>query len=168
MVKCIMFDWGGTLGYHKKRSSNLHKDGTISVEKLRETYLFIDTVETLQYLKSKGYKIAIVTNSDLNTNHNIEVMIALEIYNLIDFVLSSGDENMCEKPCSKIFISACEKLKVDPKDCAYVGNNYFNDIIASKKLGMVSVYLEDPKYNKYKNQTEDYCIKSLNELKNIF
>ena len=168
MVKCIIFDWGGTIGFHKKRSSNLHKDSTIDLKKLREIYLFPDTVHTLKYLKSRGYKIAIVTNSDLNTNHNIEIMIALEIYNFVDLVLSSGDENMCEKPCSKIFTYACEKLKVNPKDCEYVGNNYLNDVIGSKKLGMVSVYLEDPKYNKYKNQTEDYCIKSLKELMKIF
>ena len=168
MIRCIMFDWGGTLGYHKKRSSNLHRDTTISVEKLRELYLYSDTIEILQYLKSKGYKIAIVSNSNLNTNHNIEIFIALEIYNLIDIVLSSGDKNICKKPCPKIFIDVCEKLKVNPTECAYVGNNYLHDIIGSKKLGMVSVYLEDPKYNKYKNQTEDYCIKSLKELQNIF
>ncbi len=48
------------------------------------------------------------------------------------------------KPEPQIFAHACEQLSVEPSETAYVGDNYFADVVGAQRAGLQPV-LYDPR-----------------------
>ncbi|GCF95436.1 haloacid dehalogenase [Enterococcus florum] len=90
--------------------------------------------KTLDYLKEKEVPMGIITNGP--TDHQYKKILQL---NLLDWI---DEENIIisqatgyEKPDPKIFQLAAKQFHLDPEKSLYVGDNYLNDVIGSKKAG---------------------------------
>ncbi len=89
----------------------------------------MDTLETLQ---ERGIRLGIISNWD---SSGPDVLKSVGIINYFDTVVFSYTEQI-EKPDQRIFEIALEKAGVDPKDCLYVGDNYYDDMVGCRKVHM--------------------------------
>jgi pyrophosphatase PpaX len=91
--------------------------------------------DVLVRLKDEGRRLGIVTAKRRAT---VELAFnVLPIEHLFDTVVG-GDETERHKPDPEPLLLAAERLDVDPKECAYVGDSPF-DIRAAKVAGMDAI-----------------------------
>ncbi|MCX6764171.1 MAG: HAD-IA family hydrolase [Candidatus Nealsonbacteria bacterium] len=95
----------------------------------------------------KKYKLAIINNGN---------SLALKYWNKIfnfevfDFFINSAIEGF-KKPNHKIYLIACKKLKVNPKNCLFIDDLEAN-IKTAKRLGMETIWWKkDKKEENLKN-----------------
>jgi HAD superfamily hydrolase (TIGR01549 family) len=99
-----------------------------------------DAMRLLPVLKEAGYKLAVISNRDKAYQ---DVMEELGLAPFLAFSLAGGEINAF-KPQPEIFIHACERLQVSPGEAAYVGDNYFADVLGARAAGLMPV-LYDPR-----------------------
>jgi pyrophosphatase PpaX len=91
--------------------------------------------DLLVRLKNEGRRLGIVT-----AKRRATVALAFDVLpleHLFETVVG-GDETKGHKPDPEPLLLAAERLNVEPKDCAYVGDSPF-DIRAAKEAGMFAV-----------------------------
>jgi len=100
-------------------------------------HAFEKTIPTLKALKEKGLGVGLISNWDqtartvLDQNH---------ISGYLDHIVISSEVKI-EKPDERIFLHALEQAKVKAEECLYVGDNYYDDVVGSKKVGMASILI---------------------------
>lgn len=99
-----------------------------------------DAWRMLAQLKERGYRMAVISNREKNFQEEID---ELELTPYFEFSLAGGEVN-AYKPDPEIFQHACERLGVTAADAAYVGDNYFADIVGARRAGLRPV-LYDPR-----------------------
>lgn len=108
------------------------------------SFIHNDVLETLPQLK-KAYKLGIVSN--FMVMNGIEEMLELhQIKDLFDFIVTSVAEGW-KKPHHAIYEMALKKAGTDAKEVIFVGDDYINDYMTPKELGMSTVLLD--RYNKH-------------------
>ena len=122
-------------------------------------------MSALEFFKKAGVKLAVASSSKY---HLIEtVLTKLDIRRFFDAVHSSEDEKF-GKPHPDVFLSAAEKLGVDPYKCLVIEDSY-NGVLAAKNAKMqVVAVLRDGFPGDKKFNVADWKIKSLNEISQIF
>ena len=125
-----------------------------------------DNKKTLEYIKEKGYRLAIVSNFDYAPTAYM-ILERYKIRNLFEQIVIS-EEVGWRKPNHIIFETVINKLEIGPEDALFVGDNFQADVVGSKAVGMDAAWINR------KNQPEnslnpipDYIIKDLTELKNF-
>lgn len=95
--------------------------------------------EILSTLKSKGIKVALASST-----REEAVREELTIAGLIDYfdVIVTGDMVNNSKPAPDIFLKACERLGIDPKDAAGIEDS-FNGVRSSKSAGLYTIMVPD-------------------------
>jgi len=88
--------------------------------------------ESLELIKSAGYKIGLATSSDQRIIH--AVFEKLKITNYFD-ELHSAEFEKYGKPHPAVFLTAAEKLGVHPTDCLVIEDS-FNGVLAAKSARM--------------------------------
>ena len=131
------------------------RQGSDVVQHLR---LRSDCVGTLTKLRSKGVRMAIVSNIDENYLQPLLQRTAIDQF--MEFCLSSERAQSC-KPDSRIFQYALSKLSLAPQRVLYVGDSEANDIVGAKALGMHAALLS---MKKPAFTNADFVIKGLVEL----
>lgn len=104
---------------------------------IAEKYDFAET--TLKKIKSKGYKIGLITNGSHELQYKKLGM--LELTDLFDEIIVSGDTPY-QKPDERIFLMMAERMGVAPQEMMYVGDHPLNDVEGSRKAGCVSVWVK--------------------------
>ncbi len=99
-----------------------------------------DAMRLLPALKDGGYTLALISNRERPYQEEIE---ALGLAPFFELVLAGGHLQMW-KPEPQIFAHACEQLSVEPSETAYVGDNYFADVVGAQRAGLQPV-LYDPR-----------------------
>ena len=94
----------------------------------------------LRALQDRGYTLGVISNRD---RPYMEELTGLGLTAFFALVLAGGEVGMF-KPEPGIFLHACECLKTDPAQTAYVGDNYFADVIGARRAGLQPV-LYDPR-----------------------
>lgn len=85
-----------------------------------QTQLLPDSVPVLTYLKTKGFKIGIVTTK---YHYRIDhILSKFEIAHLVD-VIVGGDDVKNNKPHPEALLSAIKQLDAQPGDALYVGDS---------------------------------------------
>lgn len=122
---------------NKTKNTNITEEdiNINSEEVLSKINLFPHARKTLALLKSRGYKIALVTNSPRNYVNTMFNKLSLGHY--FDTTITV-DESSVAKPNPKMLEMACEKLNVKHKNCVMIDDNS-PGIIAGKALGMMTV-----------------------------
>lgn len=96
-----------------------------------------NTIETLSYLKNKGYKIHLITNGFLEVQ-TIKLK-ASGLDNFIDVSIVS-EEIGFKKPDHRIFHRAIEKVGGLTENCVMIGDDLAVDIIPAREIGMFHIY----------------------------
>lgn len=92
----------------------------------------------LMTLKER-YKIGLVTNFD-DTDTVYHVLGREGILNLFEAVAISAEVGV-RKPRAEIFLFACEKLSVLPREVLFIGDSWESDVCGAKGIGMDVVWI---------------------------
>ena len=120
-------------------------------------------IETLSFLKSKGYKTGLVSNCSVETT---VVWKETLLAPLIDVAVFSCLEGTM-KPEPSIYQEAVEKLAVSPKECLYIADGIGQELTSAAKLGMYAVQIRmphDSDYDPYREEWNGPVISSLEEV----
>jgi len=96
-------------------------------------------LETLEMLKSKNFKLGIVT--DATREKALTRLKAMEITNFFDVIITY-DESKVKKPEELPFRLAMEKIGVKPEETLFVGDSFRRDIEPAKKIGMQTLLIK--------------------------
>ncbi|GAB3798128.1 HAD family hydrolase [Virgibacillus kimchii] len=130
----------GMVSYNLGEKVDLNEAAKFFVENSnRETYwhLFSYTRQVLEDLREQGYKLALLSNWDPSARTLLE---RLGIYDLFDTILVSSEVGI-EKPNKKIFELLLSETKLKPEEIIYVGDNYYDDVKGSRKVGIETLLL---------------------------
>jgi len=102
--------------------------------------LYDDTVPTLEHLRDKGFKLAIVSNWDTPLDPLIE---RLGITEYFDTITSSHDERVrSAKPDPHIFNYTLAAIEVSAEETVHVGDTYQADIVGAKNAGIRPILID--------------------------
>lgn len=132
-------------------------------ESPQKTKLFPHTIEMLEYLKNKGYRLFLLTNGFLEVQKVKIRESKLEPY--FEKMITS-EEAGYQKPDRKIFEYAIEIVGAQKSDCIMIGDDLDNDISGAHGAGMDTVYFNPKKVEH--DSLPTYEIQNLNELFSIF
>lgn len=118
----------------------------------------------LKHLK-KSYNLAIVTNENCRTQI-LKINSIDPLGNIFDKIITSEDVGH-EKPHLNIFKEALKVCDTKSKNVIFIGDNYKNDYVPAKKIGMRAVLMtafNDESVNRNKSLEK---ISSLDDIKNL-
>ncbi len=126
-------------------------------------YCFEHTINTLKTLKEKGYKVGLISNWN---NTCRKVLDDNGISQYLDYIFIS-EEIGVEKPNPEIFNKAFEVANVKPENALYIGDNYYDDVVGCKKVGMDCLLINP--YGRYgiKEIDYDFVINDSSEVLNF-
>jgi len=139
--------------------------GIVAYRRVRSSFLepYPHTSYVLLKLKSKGIKIAIVTDAP-----KIKAWIRLASMKIADFfdIVVTFEDTGRLKPNKMPFKAALKQLKLKPEQCLMVGDMPQRDILGAKKLGIKTCFASYGA-RKPKKVDSDYVIKDIKDLLNI-
>lgn len=116
-----------------------------------------DVQNALEELKERGYFMAVISN---RTQPFGEELAAHGIGDFFNFTLAGGEVDSY-KPQPEIFGHALQRAKALPEQTAYVGDNYYADVVGSRRAGLQPV-LYDP--SRFFPEADCPVIRSFDEL----
>jgi putative hydrolase of the HAD superfamily len=96
-----------------------------------------DAPETLEALRGRGYRLAVVSNADGRVRALLETAGLAEYF---EFVVDSSEVGV-EKPDPRIFHAATGRLDLPPAACAYVGDIYEIDVLGARAAGLHAILI---------------------------
>ena len=91
-----------------------------------------NTYEIITSIKDKGFKVIIASNPMFPTNVQLIRLRWAGLAEIsFDLITSAENSTFC-KPNPDYYSEICEKINIKPENCLMVGNDAFNDMIASK------------------------------------
>ncbi len=124
-----------------------------------------DVRATLEYLKERGYKLGIVSDTDGKPGMKGERLKNLDFMVFFEVVAAGGDDTPKTKPNPESFLLAASRLGVRPAECVVVGDKPFTDIKGGKAAGMRTIWVRRRDWGV--EESADFIINSLSELKRI-
>jgi HAD superfamily hydrolase (TIGR01662 family) len=136
-VTHIYFDWSGTLA--KSGSKKYLMDGSLAEKRAT---LYADTLDTLEYLKSRGYKIGLISNTSKPAQKLLAAFRDIGVAQYFNASVLFNGSRMCRKPCAEIFEHVLQRDKVVPQHAVMIGNDYKKDIVGAKGVGMHTIHID--------------------------
>jgi 2-haloalkanoic acid dehalogenase type II len=103
-----------------------------------------DTFDCLKLLKSRGYKLGLISNTSFDSYNKILVKYKLDDY--FDASLKSYEVGFI-KPCREIFEAMLNKIVVQADEALMIGDNLKDDIEGARAVGIDGILLD--RMNKY-------------------
>jgi len=125
---------------------------------------FEDALDIVEYLKKKGYKLGLVTNSDGEGGDKRSRISKFPYLDKFNLIIIGGENNVKPKPSLQPFIFACEELKVPKESCVMVGDDPVKDCLAAKRAGLKSILVDRKGAVKFPELYADFVVNSLKEL----
>jgi putative hydrolase of the HAD superfamily len=125
--------------------------------------LFADTIETLQYLKDKGYQLHLITNGFEETQHCKLRNCGISDF-FVEVITSEGSNSM--KPKKEIFEYALAKAKALQHQSIMIGDSIEVDIKGAINAGIDQVYVNHA--GEICSIKPTYTVHTLKELQEIF
>lgn len=126
---------------------------------------FPDVKKNLKLLKSKNYKLVLLSNTESLFAKKIEKKLNLKKY--FDFLGYSFEINYL-KPDKKAFLFILNKFNMDPKNVVMVGDSLRADIAGAKKVGIHSILINRNNFILDNAPIKpDFVIKSFDELEGV-
>ena len=104
--------------------------------------LFEDVIATLQELKQNNLKLGLLTNLQTEVNSMCR---ELGIASYLDFTVTSAEVG-ADKPQPPIFLKALELAGVKAGEAIHVGDQYQNDVLGAKGVGISPILLDRADY----------------------
>lgn len=133
---------------------------------LEKGILYKEVLSILDYLKKKKYKLGLLSDSDGLRGFKSKRIAALNLEKWFDSIVVAGEETRQIKPDKTPFFLIAKKLNLKPKQCVFIGNDPYRDILGAKRAGGMTTVLIKRDDCKAKIKP-DRVIKTLNELKNL-
>ena len=124
-----------------------------------------DAENTLRTLRKRGYRLALVTDTDGTPGMKRKRVKALAFYDLFETVVVAGEDTPKIKPSKMPFTFVAKRLRLSPKKCVYVGDNPKVDVKGAKAVGMQTILV---KRHGLKADRPTLVINSLSQLLRIF
>lgn len=99
--------------------------------------LFSWSKKVLKTLLERGYELALLSNWDESCR---ELIKDLEIYDYFNYVIISSEVGI-EKPDKRIFEWLLSQTGYHPEEILYVGDNYYDDVVGSRKVGIETILI---------------------------
>lgn len=127
-----------------------------------EEIMFPHVRETLDYLKYKGYILALASSSK-----EYEIENVLKRCDLKDYfkLIISGEVFKESKPNPKIYLTCIKRLNIEADECVAVEDSEYG-IEAAKKAGLICIAKRDDRFN-YDQSKADYFIDDHDEIKYV-
>jgi HAD superfamily hydrolase (TIGR01509 family) len=106
----------------------------------RRFHVFPCVAELMQRLRDRRIRTALATSSDAKHLQATSESAGIDLSHLADFLVTN-DEAESSKPAPDLVIAACEKLRLDPGECAMVGDTIY-DAQACQAAGVVFLGVE--------------------------
>nr|XP_015814344.2 haloacid dehalogenase-like hydrolase domain-containing protein 3 [Nothobranchius furzeri]XP_015814345.2 haloacid dehalogenase-like hydrolase domain-containing protein 3 [Nothobranchius furzeri]XP_015814346.2 haloacid dehalogenase-like hydrolase domain-containing protein 3 [Nothobranchius furzeri]XP_015814348.2 haloacid dehalogenase-like hydrolase domain-containing protein 3 [Nothobranchius furzeri]XP_054586811.1 haloacid dehalogenase-like hydrolase domain-containing protein 3 [Nothobranchius len=122
--------------------------------------VYSDSKQALQSCSSFGLELGVVSNFDIRLE---EVLRSCGLLSHFSFLVSSEEAGVA-KPNPAIFAQALQKCGTAAEGVAHVGDQYVNDYLAARSVGIHGFLLD--RHNKHKDSDvpPDQRISSLEEL----
>lgn len=130
-------------------------------------YITIDpeAVKVIAELKHRGYRLALVSNMMLPGKLLKAKLQEANVLSYFDNITISSDVGYI-KPHPEIFIRTLKLLRLRVSDVVFIGDNYQQDIIGAKQVGLKTIWLNtrhEPQGIATDNPP-DYVIETLSDL----
>ncbi len=110
---------------------------------LQESTIFYkDVPATLRSLKNKGYKLAVLSDSDYSAKEKIEWFRKAGIAEIFDTIVCSCDIGYC-KPEKKAYFTVLEKLGAKSEEAVFIGHSV-KDLVGARNVGLKTIALRCP------------------------
>ena len=130
-----------------------------------QTVLMSGCIEILDYLKSKGYKLYLVSNGFVEIQH--KKLSAAGLYKYFDKLFFS-EEIKAHKPSRVFFDTAIKSTNSKKKESIVIGDNFLADVEGAKNARLDQVWFcTSGKVPEKMTFSPTYIITHLSELKNI-
>lgn len=129
-----------------------------SLNELKESDRLYGVTESLNYLKAKGYKLAIGSSS----KNTPLILSKIGLDNFFDAV-SDGNNISQSKPNPEVFLKAAEMLKLNPENCVVIEDSVAG-IEAANNGNFLSVAIGDAKMI----HQSTYEIDNMSQLQKLF
>jgi len=147
VLKTIIREKGSNYGRHFNVLTQVvlgHEDpmlvalGMITYHNVKMALLrpFPETIDTLIYLKSQGYRLAVISNGI--TIKQWEKLVRLNVYSFFDEVITSEEVGK-NKPNKLIYDVALRKMKGNPEKSVMIGNKFKEDALGAVNAGMSAI-----------------------------
>jgi putative hydrolase of the HAD superfamily len=100
--------------------------------------LFEDTVPTLDRLKRRGFRLAVISNWD---HRLFSIVEQLGLKEYFETVIASSKIGVA-KPGRVIFEAALQAMNSDAKNCLHIGDSFVDDYEGARSVGMQAVLLD--------------------------
>lgn len=104
---------------------------------------FEDVIPALAELKSKGYRLGVVSNLRRDM---LELCRQLGLADSLEFFISAADAG-AEKPDPSMFLAALEQMSAEPGETVHVGDQYRSDVLGARAVGMHPVLIDRDGWN---------------------
>ena len=114
--------------------------------------IYPNLIETLEFFKSKGVKMYILTNN--GAAKQVRKLKKLGILNYFEKVYTS-EEFGVEKPDLKLFSSIVAEIGVKFSEVAMMGDSFEHDVRPAVQLGMYGIWLKYNKVETFRKRTSE-------------
>ena len=128
--------------------------------------IFPDALDTLQWLRRRGCKLALLTNGNGGPQRTKIEKFGLEP--LFDLILIEGEVGF-GKPDPRVYKLALDRLSLSPADVWMAGDNLEWDVVQPQRLGIFSIWIHPSGNGQPRSGSArpDCIIRSLSELKSL-
>ncbi len=122
-----------------------------------------DTVPALEWAKSAGYPLGLITNCTIELpeiwhRHPLAKYFPNPIFSSVERV---------RKPKREIFLRACEKLHVNPAATAYIGDGDDHEMEGAAAVGMTPILVVDKDPNSFRRHPQPKMDNKVESLKDL-
>jgi putative hydrolase of the HAD superfamily len=93
--------------------------------------------EVLAELKKRSIGLGVISNWDQTAR---DILSATGLIDFFDHLIISSEVG-CVKPDNRIFEIALQRAEVSAGNCIYIGDNYYDDALGSRKVGMKALII---------------------------
>jgi HAD superfamily hydrolase (TIGR01549 family) len=125
---------------HGEALRKAQKEEFLKLARGRRFRVFPCVAELMKSLRDRNIRTALATSSDAKHLKATSESAGIDLSHLADYLVTN-DEAESSKPAPDLVIAACEKLSLDPGECAMVGDTIY-DAQACRGAGVVFLGLE--------------------------
>ncbi len=156
----LLADMAQAMRVALRETANVDVDFLPFVRRVRNSIRyrpFPDVLPTLRILREQGKTLAVVSNWDPALP---ALLTELGLAEFFAFILPSAKVGV-EKPDRRIFRLALQRLGLEPRQVAHVGDKYEADVVGARAVGITPILLDRQGTAGYQDVI---CINSLTEL----
>jgi putative hydrolase of the HAD superfamily len=129
--------------------------------------LYPGTLEMLNELRERGYKLGAVTNRSFGGLRFLDEVRDLGLLDFFEAMSISCDMGYM-KPHPKIFEHAIEQLDIKAEDAVMIGDSLRADVSGSQALGMTAIWRRHPKTRDQVDGVKpDFVVDELREIPSL-